>query len=1050
MFCDLVGSTALAARLDPEELREVVGAYQETCAGVMARFEGYVAQYLGDGLLVYFGYPQAHEDDAAQAVRAGLDALEALAQLNRGLLRQRGVSLAVRIGVHTGPVVVGEVGGGDRREQLALGETLNLAARLQEIAPADTLVISDETLRLVQGLFIVTPLGPQALKGVGRAVPVYRVVQRSGTGSQLDVAAAGGLTPLVGREQELALLRARWEEAKSGRGQVVLLGGEAGIGKSRLVHALRQRLAGEPHTWLECCCTPHTQHSALYPVIDLLQRGFRFQPNQATAEVLSRLERGLAQRGLPLGDSLQALATLLALPLDERAGAPQRTPEAQRRRTLEALVSLLLTLARPQPLLLVVEDLHWVDPSTVDLLAMIVDQCATARLYVVLTFRPEFRPPWPARSHLTPMMLGRLSRAESALMVAEVTHGAALPDALVRTILDRTDGVPLFVEELTKMISEQRTEAGADDPSLAIPVTLQGLLVARLDRLGRAKEVAQLAATIGREFPYTLLRAVAPHDDATLHEVLRQLVEAELIYQRGVPPKATYLFKHALIQDAAYQTLLRSTRRQYHAQIAVALRTQLPETAQTQPELIAHHCTEAGETAAAAEHWQRAGLRAAARSANAEAIRHLRQALELVRQQPETAERIQQELVLLPPLGHALRVTRGYADPDAVAVYARARALCEQAGESLQLFPVLMGLFGFYLLRADLRAAGALADRVWHLSEQTPMSLLQVLGHGAQGLIAFYRGELERARQELETAVAAFNPAEHRPLVAQFGQDPEVVGLTVLARACTFLGYPDQGLARMHAAVAAAEASQHAFSIARALHCAALIQPWRRDPAAARHWAGAAVDASEEQGVPIYAAAGRCVLGWATAAEGDAAAGLALAEQGIAQYVTIGAQLERPDYWCWLAEVQARCGDPAAALRTVDGMLETIGATGERVVEAELHRQRGELLLQNAECSMMNDEFGSSLSKIQHSSFSIHHSREAHASFERALAAARAQRAKWWELRAATSLARLWIAEGRRAEACELLGPVVAWFTEGRDIPDVRDAQTLLHHLQTT
>ena len=617
LFCDLVDSTALASQLDPEDLREVVRAYQETCAKVIARFEGHIAQYLGDGLLVYFGYPLAHEDDAQRAVRAGLGMVEALGQLNIRLKQDRGVELAVRLGIHTGLVVVGEVGGGTRQEQLALGETPNLAARLQGIAAPNTVVISAATVHLLGGFFACQSLGTPALKGLAQPLEVYRVLYESTARSRLEAAGSTGLTPLVGREQEVGLLRERWAQVKDGIGQVILLSGEAGIGKSRLVQVLTEHVAAEPQAWLTPCqCSPYYQNTALYPMIELLERvALRFDREESPQQKLRKLEGFLVQYGLPLTEAVPLFAALLSLPLGTDYAPLTVSPEQQKQQTLHALLTILLRIAAQQPVLFVMEDLHWVDPTTLEFLTLLVDQGPTARILALWTFRPDFSPPWTGRSHLTQVTLHRLPRQQATEMTDRVAHGKALPTEVVEQVVAKTDGVPLFVEELTKMVlesgllqeREDRYELTGPLPPLAIPTTLHDSLMARLDRLATVKGLAQLGAALGREFSYALLQAVSPWDEETLQRGLHQLVEAEFLYQRGLPPQATYLFKHALIQETAYQSLLRSTRQQYHQRIAQVLEARFPATSETQPELLAHHYTEAGLREQALPYWQQAG-----------------------------------------------------------------------------------------------------------------------------------------------------------------------------------------------------------------------------------------------------------------------------------------------------------------------------------------------------------------------------------------------------------------------------------------------------------
>src|SRR5262245_46427623 len=697
LFCDLVDSTALASQLDPEDLREVVRAYQAACAEVIQRFNGHIAQYLGDGLLVYFGYPQAHEDEAQRAVRSGLGIVEAMGALNTRLEREYGVRLAVRLGIHTGLVVIGEIGSGGQQEQLALGETPNIAARLQSLAAPDTVVISEATAYLIHGYFVCQPLGAQALKGLPQPLQVYRVLHESGAQTRLDVVTLRGLTPLVGRDEEVGLLQRRWDQATAGMGQVVLLSGEAGIGKSRLVQVLKEHVTSAPHTRIEWRGSPYHQQSALYPVIDHLQRLLRGHHYASPAEPLHTLEAALTASGVALSEAVPLLAALLSLPLPDSYAPLTLTPQRQRQKTLETLVAWLHAEAQRQPGLLVVEDLHWVDPSTIELLSLLMEQCTQWRLCLVLTARPEFHPPWAMVAHFTALTLRRLAPAEIGRLVTHVVGDKALPPAVLQEVVRKTDGVPLFVEELTKTVlasglleeQEDRYALHGPLPPLAIPATLHDALLARLDRLAAAKVVAQLGAVIGRTFAYDLLQAVAPLDTATLEGALAQLVEAEVVAQRGLPPQATYTFKHALIQDTAYQSLLKSTRQQYHHRIAQALEQHLPDMAQRQPELVAQHYTAAGLVAQAIPYWQRAGERALAHSAYQEAVSHLTTALTLLTTLPESRERSQQELTVQMTLGIALWATKGGNAPEVEQLYIRARVLCEQVGESHQLFRIL-------------------------------------------------------------------------------------------------------------------------------------------------------------------------------------------------------------------------------------------------------------------------------------------------------------------------------------------------------------------------
>ncbi len=708
MFCDLVDSTKLSSQLDPEEYREVVRAYQSACTEVIQRYDGHVAQLLGDGLLVYFGYPIAHEEDAQRAIHTGLGIVEAIGALHNRLERDKGIHLAVRLGIHTGLVVVGAMGSQGRQEQLALGEVPNVASRLQGLAEPNTLVISAATYRLVQGYFACQEFGAQALRGVSQPIAVYRVLQVSGAQSRLDIASTRGLTPLVGRESEVTLLLERWAQVKAGHGQVVLLTGDAGIGKSRLVQMLKDHVADEPHIRWECRSSEYYQNTALFPLTDMFQRLLRFEAHETPDAKLAKLEHALSQYRLPIEESVPLFAPLLALPLPEnRSPLPNLSPQRQRQKTLETIVAILLELAEHQPVLFILEDLHWTDPTTLEWLNLVIEQIPTTSILTVLTCRPYFQPAWHHRSYLTEITVHRLHHAQVEQIVTGMTDGKTFPQEVLQQIIAKTDGVPLFIEEITKAILESGQLKALDGHyeftgavrTLTIPATLQDSLMARLDRLMTAKVIAQLGATLGRQFSYALLQAVSQLDEVMLQHELGRLVEAEIVYHRGSPPQATYTFKHALIQDAAYASLLKSTRQQYHQRIATVLETQFPETAEAQPELIAHHYTEAGLNAQAVSYWHKAGRSAVQRSAHVEAITHLRQGLALLETLPNTRERLQREVDMLIALGASLFATQGYAASEVEQTYLRAQHLCEHLDDPHQLFPVLRGIGIYYLVR---------------------------------------------------------------------------------------------------------------------------------------------------------------------------------------------------------------------------------------------------------------------------------------------------------------------------------------------------------------
>jgi TOMM system kinase/cyclase fusion protein len=1020
LFCDLIDAAVLSERLDLEDASEVIRAYQACCAEVVERFEGHIAQYPGDGILVYFGFPLTHEDDAMRAVRTGLGIVEEVERLNMRLQQERGIKLGVRLGIHTGLVVADYT-----RELPILGE-LNLAARLKELAEPGAIIISSATYRLVQRRFHCQTLGTHSPGGLSQPVVVYRVLKEQEDQYEL--------TPLAGRQQEMGLLLERWAQMGEGLGQVVLLSGEAGIGKSRLVQEVKAQVAGEPHTQIECRCLPYYQNSAFYPVIDLLQRELQLQREDSSKAKLDKLERALADYHQSEPDILPLLASLLLLPLPERYPPLMLSAQQQRQKTLEALLTILLTLAANQPVLFIVEDLHWVDPSTLELLNLLIDQVTTARILILLTSRPEFRPPWGFRGHVTPITLSRLPRPQVEAMVARVAGNKALPAEVQQQLVITTDGVPLFVEELTKTVlesgllreREDRYELTDPLPPLAIPTTLRGSLEARLDRLAGVKEVAQLGAILGREFSYDLLQAISPLDEPTLQHGLSQLVEAELLYRRGLPPHVSYTFKHALIQEAAYQSLLKRTRQEYHERVAQALAERFPEAVEMQPELLAHHLTEAGLNGPAVGYWLRAGQGGIERSAYAEAISHLTQGLELLNTLPDASERTLQELILQTSLGPALMATKGFGAPEVQHAYDRARELCRQVGETPQLFPVLRGLSTFYIVRAESQTAHELAEELLRLAQSAQDAAMLVEAYSMLGTTSFYLGEIASARVHLEQAVALYDRQQHRAhAFRDVGTDPGVLGFIYAAHVLWLLGNPDQALTKSHEAVNLARELSHPFSLAYALDFAALLHRLRREEQAAQELAEAATTLSTKQGFPLWLAIGMILRAGTLAEQGQGSEGVAQMREGWAAYQATGAEVGRPYFLALLAEAYGRGGQAEETLRTLDEALVAVQKTGERWCEAELYRLKGELVFVR-----FSEDYA-----------------EAETCFQHAIAIARRQQAKSLELRAAMSLSRLWQQQGKQEESRELLAPVYGWFTEGFDTADLREAKALLEAL---
>jgi predicted ATPase len=926
------------------------------------------------------------------------------------------------------------MGGQGRQEQLALGEVPNVCAPIQGLAAPNTIAISEATYRLIQGYFECQDLGAQTLRGVPESMRVYHVLRESGATSRLDVAEPTGLTPLVGRESEVTLLLERWEQAKAGHGQVVLLSGEAGIGKSRLVQVLKEQVVHEPHVRWECRSLPYYQNTALYPLTDLLQRILQWQQDETPDAKLEKLEQALRQYRLPLEETVPLFAPLLSLPLPEHRYPPLTvSPQRQRQKTLETITALLLELAEHHPVLVILEDLHWTDPTTLELVGLLVEQVPTTAIATLLTCRPQFQPAWHHRSYLTEMTLNHLSPTQVEQIVTCVTDGKTFPQEVLAQIVEKTDGVPLFVEEMTKAILESGSLKETDGhyeltgsfSTFAIPATLQDSLMARLDRLVTAKGIAQLAAVIGRQFAYPLLQAVSQVDEATLQCEIGRLVEAELVYQRGMPPQSTYVFKHALIQDAAYQSLLKSTRQQYHRRIAQVLEAQFSEIAETQPELVAHHLTEAGLTEHSVAYWYKAGQRASERSAHLEAITHLRQGLALLQTLPETPQRRQREVDMLIALGASLIAVQGFAASEVGETYSYARQLCQHLEDPYQLFSVLRGLSSYYMVRAELQTAYELGKQLLTIAQQVQDAAMLIAAHRALGTTLYWMGAVASAHTHFVQGIALYDPQQHRASTLLYGGNAGVICQSFAARTLWHLGYPDQALARSQESVTLAQQSAHPFSLGIALSNAAAFHSLRREVRLTQERAEATIRLATDQGFLLWKASASASHGWALAHQGQAQEGIEQLRQGMRAWRATGAEQTQPYWLALLADVHGIMEQPEAGLAVLTEALTLTDTTGERWCESELYRLKGELLLQ------------------QNSDNHI----EAENCFHHALDIARNQQAKSFELRATTSLARLWQQQGKRTEARELIAPVYGWFTEGFDTADLQEAKALLDAL---
>lgn len=1031
MFCDLVGSSALSARLDLEDLRAVMGTYHRCIAEVVARNEGVIARYMGDGVLAYFGYPQAHEDDAEQATRAGLALVDAVASLRT----DPATELQVRVGIATGMVVVGDLTGeGSAQEQTVIGETPNLAARLQTFANPGTVLISESTHRLTDGHFEFRNLGPVALKGWAEPIPAWQVLGTTEVESRFEAQHKTRLAPPIGRDEEIEMLLRRWQHARRGEGCAVMLIGEPGIGKSHIALALDERLQAEPHITVRQFCSAHHTNSALYPFTRQLERAARFERGDPPAEKFAKLEALLVRADADR--VLLPLANLLSLPPSERYRIPELSPQKRKEMTLAAFLTQLNRLAARQPVFVIVEDVHWADPTSLELLTMTLEQLPRLRVLLLITARPEFTPPWPGHAHVTTISLTRLNRRNGAALIERVTAGKTLPEEVMDQILARTDGVPLFVEELTKTVLETGLLHEQGDhyvlnrplPPMAIPTSLHASLMARLDRLAPVREVAQIGAVVGREFSYELLSTVAGLPKERLEEALAQLVRSELIFCRGEIPQAVYTFKHALVRDAAYSGLLKSRRAALHATIADAFEQRFPEIVETQPETLAHHLTEAGLFQKAEAYWLRAGKKAAMRSANLEAIAHLQRGIEASGHLPDSARRDRLELDFQFALGPCLIATQGPASNKTMATFARARELCERLGDPPEQLQVMFWLTTASVMRGELPVAEETITALLQLAEARDDRPTLLNAMRGQAMIRLFMGRLTGAHEAIERAYEAFEASseEDRLAARVAGQDAGVADLALMSWALWLLGHADTALTRVNVAIQRADAISHPHSQAYACYYACILHALRGEFLTAQGHAERCIALSEEHGFRQWRLA-RAIRGICVASLEPSPSALGEIRAALDEYRSAGYQLAITALYVLLCPPLLIGHDYEAALELIEHGLATTSRNSERILEAELYRLKARVLVVRGGPDV---------------------EAEAQALLEQALNTARSQHAKTLELRAAMDRAALWIDQGRREEALNFLAPIYASFTEGFETHDLKEAKVILDGLR--
>ena len=1039
LFADVADYTSMAEKFDPEEVHQIMDGCFKILVDEIHSYEGTINQFTGDGVMALFGAPVAHEDHAQRGCHAALSIQKALGDYSQKLKDDRGVDFLMRIGLNSGPVIVGSIGDDLRMDYTAVGDTTNLAARMEGMAKPGTILGTSHTHKLARDFFEFESLGKVKVKGKEALVEAYGLLRTAEVETRIEAAATKGLTKFAGRKKSIAALMEAYDKAKSGSGQVVGIVGEAGVGKSRLLIEARNKLAMEDYTYLEGRCLHYGGSMAYLPIHDILKSYFEIKEEDQGDIINKKLADKILQFDERLKGALPPFQELLSLKIED-GNYLHLEPAAKKIRTFEAIRDLLVCESQNKPLVFVVEDLHWIDSLSEEFLSYLIDWLAGTHILLILLYRPEYTHRWGSKSYYSKIGVDQLTIKNSAQLVQNILEGGEVVPKLRELILNRAGGNPLFVEELAHSLLENGSIQRQDQQyvlakqasDIEVPDTIQGIIAARIDRTEESlKQIMKVASVIGREFAYRILQTIMGMREE-LKSALINLQGLEFIYEKSLFPELEYIFKHALTQEVAYNSLLKKRRKEIHERIGVAIEKIYQDRLEEYYELLAYHYMKSENKQKAVEYLNLSGQQAVQRSANAEAVSHLTSALELLKTLPDTPERTQQELTLQITLGTSLAAMKGHGAAEVERVYTRARELCQQVGEILQLSPVLFGLWRFYNFRSELQTARELAEELMSLARNAQDPALLQQAHRALGAALFYHGEFGPSQAHLEQAIAISDSQQHGSLAFHYGIVSRVYCLTLAAYALWLLGYPEQALKKREEALILAQGLSHPYSLAFALSHGALLYQYRREVQAAQEQAEAAIVVCTEQGFPYWLAMGTILRGWAIAEQGQEEEGIAQMRQGLAAYRATGAELRRPDYISLLAEAYGKEGQAEEGLNLLAQALNTVNKTGERWYEAELFRLKGEFLLK---------------SEIQAPQSEIEKFSEVETCFRQAIDITRRQSAKSLELRAVMSLSRLWQQQGKNAQARHKLAEIYGWFTEGFDTPDLKEAKALLEEI---